>query len=218
MRKVTLSFDNGPSDATSQVLDCLLRHDLRASFFVLGEKLREPCNMALVIRAAEEGHWIGNHTFTHTMPLGDLDAETAVGEFEQTEQMLAPLRLKEKLFRPYGGGGGMGRNLLHPAVVEKLREKSYSCVLWNCVPGDWLNPGTWVQTATLDCRTRDWSLVVLHDLPTGAMERLDDFIERLKQEDFQITQEFPDDCVPIRNGRIVRGIDTYLPKPLPERA
>ncbi|HWF37456.1 MAG TPA: polysaccharide deacetylase family protein [Candidatus Acidoferrales bacterium] len=216
MRKVTLSFDNGPSEATAQVLDCLLQHDVRASFFVLGEKLSDPSNMALVMRAAEEGHWIGNHTFTHTTPLGDLDVKSAVWEFEQTERFLEPLRLKEKLFRPYGRGGGLGRNLLHPAVVEKLRENSYSCVLWNSVPGDWLNPKTWVQAAMSDCRTRDWSLVVLHDLPTRAMDRLDDFIERLKQEDFQLTQEFPDDCVPIRNGRIVRGIDTYLPNSLPE--
>jgi peptidoglycan/xylan/chitin deacetylase (PgdA/CDA1 family) len=216
MRNVTLSFDNGPSDATAQVLDTLLRHDVRASFFVLGEKLREPCNIALVMRAAEEGHWIGNHTFTHTTPLGDLNAETAMGEFEQTERMLAPLQLKEKLFRPYGRGGGLGRNLLHPAVVEKLREKGYSCVLWNCVPGDWLNPETWVEAAMSDCRARDSSLVVVHDLPTGAMDRLDEFILRLKQEGFQLTQEFPDDCVPIRNGRIVRGIDAYLPNPIPE--
>jgi peptidoglycan/xylan/chitin deacetylase (PgdA/CDA1 family) len=218
MRKVTLSFDNGPSETTAQVLDCLLRHDVRASFFVMGEKLREPANMALAMRAAEEGHWIGNHTFTHTMPLGDLDAETALWEFDQTELMLEPLRGSEKLFRPYGRGGGLGRNLLHPAVVERLREKAYSCVLWNCVPEDWLKQKAWVEAALSDCRTRDWSLVVLHDLPTGAMDRLDEFIVQLKREDFQISQEFPDDCVPIRHGRIVRGIDMYLPSPLPESA
>src|SRR5579871_3203543 len=107
MRKTTLSFDNGPSEITAPVLDCLLRHEVRATFFVMGEKLREPQNMALVMRAAEEGHWIGNHTFTHTTPLGDLDAQTAVWEFEQTERMLAPLGLKERLFRPYGRGGAL---------------------------------------------------------------------------------------------------------------
>lgn len=217
MRKVTLSFDNGPSETTGKVLDCLLRHDVRATFFVMGEKLREPSHMAVAMRAAEEGHWIGNHTFTHTTPLGDLDAKTAVWEFEQTERMLAPLRLKEKLFRPYGRGGGLGRNLLQLAVVEKMREKGYSCVLWNCVPEDWLKPEAWVEAALSDCATREWSVVVLHDLPTGAMDRLSEFIVRLEEEEFQITQEFPDDCVPIRNGRIVRGIDAYLKIPLNEK-
>jgi peptidoglycan/xylan/chitin deacetylase (PgdA/CDA1 family) len=216
MRKVTLSFDNGPSDATARVLNTLLQHDVRASFFVMGEKLLERANMALVMRAVEEDHWIGNHTYTHTTPLGDLDAKTALWEFEQAERVLEPLQLKEKLFRPYGRGGGLGRNLLHPAVVEKLRDKGYSCVLWNCVPGDWMHPEEWVSAALADCRTRDWSLVVLHDLPTGAMERLSEFITRLKQEEFQIVQEFPDDCVPIRDGRIVRGIDTYLQNPMKE--
>ena len=69
MRKVTLSFDNGPEPlVTPCVLDCLARHDLKATFFVLGRKVSEPAGSRIALRAHEEGHRIGNHTFTPQHP------------------------------------------------------------------------------------------------------------------------------------------------------
>ncbi len=204
MPKVTLSFDNGPEPlVTPRVLDCLADYNLKTTFFVLGQKVSEPACARIARRAIEEGHHVGNHTFTHTVPLGNLSREAALDEFDRTEQALAPLHPPDKLFRPYGGGGSLGPHLVHPAVVEKLEAGGYTCVLWNSVPGDWQHPDDWVERAMKDCRSRPWSLVVLHDLPTGAMAHLDRFIRQLLDEGMELTQEYPADCVPIHNGRIV---------------
>jgi peptidoglycan/xylan/chitin deacetylase (PgdA/CDA1 family) len=211
MRKVTLTFDNGPEPyVTPFVLDCLASHNLKATFFVLGHKVSEPERARIAMRAREEGHRIGNHTFTHSTPLGKLDRQAALDEFERTEEALAWLTQPQRLFRPYGGGGQMGSHLLHPAVVEKLEAGSYTCVLWNCVPGDWRDPEEWVTRAVEDCRSRPWSLVVLHDLPTGAMDYLDEFIRRLLAEGVELTEEYPPDCVPIVDGRVVLPIAQYV--------
>jgi peptidoglycan/xylan/chitin deacetylase (PgdA/CDA1 family) len=209
--KVTLTFDNGPEPlVTPAVLDCLAHHNLKTTFFVLGQKVSDPVCARIARRALEEGHRIGNHTFTHTTPLGELSKEAALEEFERTEHALAALNPSEKLFRPYGGGGSMGPHLLHPAVVEKLEAGGYTCVLWNCVPGDWRDPDNWVARAMEDCRSRTWSLVVLHDLPTGAMAHLDRFIRQLRDEGMEFTEEYPPDCVPILNGRIVLPIAQFM--------
>ena len=104
----------------------------------------------------------------------------------------------------------MGPHLLHPAVVERLEAGGYTCVLWNCVPGDWRDPDNWVARAMEDCRSRTWSLVVLHDLPTGAMAHLDRFIRQLRDEGMEFTEEYPPDCVPILNGRIVLPIAQFM--------
>src|SRR5205085_7419310 len=131
MAKVTLTFDNGPEpDATPDVLACLARHDVRATFFVVGSKVIRPEGRAIAMRARDEGHWIGNHTFSHTTPLGELDRESALAEFERTEQALAWLDQPLRLFRPYARGGHLGPQLLHPAVVERLQAGRYHCVLW----------------------------------------------------------------------------------------
>lgn len=210
MRKVTLTFDNGPEPrVTPFVLDCLANHNLKTTFFVIGEKVMEPDRARIAARASEEGHLIGNHTFTHTTPLGNLDRKAALDEFERTEQALAWLTQPQRLFRPYGGGGALGPHLLHPAVVEKLKTGGYTCVLWNSVPGDWKDPDQWVARAIKDCLSRPWSLVVLHDLPTGAMAHLDEFIRRLRDEGVELTQDYPPDCVSIAHGRIVLPVEQY---------
>ena len=67
MFDLTLSFDNGPEpDVTPAVLDILARRNLRATFFVIGDKLAQPGRRALAERAHAEGHWIGNHSYTHS--------------------------------------------------------------------------------------------------------------------------------------------------------
>jgi peptidoglycan-N-acetylglucosamine deacetylase len=210
MHKVTLTFDNGPEPSvTPFVLDCLARHNLKTTFFVLGRKVSDPARTPISMRAGAEGHRIGNHTFSHSTPLGDLDRRTALAEFDRTEKALDWLHQQPRLFRPYGGRGEMGPHLLHPAVVEKLQAGGYTCVLWNCVPGDFADPDGWVDRALEDCRSRPWSLVVLHDLPTGAMRHLDEFIRRLRDEGVELIQDYPPDCLPVVEGKTVLPIEQY---------
>ena len=149
MGDVALSFDNGPDPAvTPMVLDVLARRGVKASFFVLGKHLAAPERMKLAQRAAAEGHRIGNHSFTHRIPLGDDPAADAVdSEIAKTEQLIGALAENPKLFRPFGGGGKIGPHLLSRAAVDHLVANRYTCVLWNCVPEDWIDQDAWVDRA-----------------------------------------------------------------------
>ena len=99
---VTLTFDNGPARGTTdQVLDVLGERGLPASFFVVGDMLRRDGGPELAARAAAEGHWIGNHTLTHTTPLGDdPDPVYARREIEETQALLGDLAHERRFFRP----------------------------------------------------------------------------------------------------------------------
>ncbi len=79
MFDLTLTFDNGPEPGvTPRVLDVLRERGIKTTFFVIGEKLGDRERRRLAARAHDEGHWIGNHTFTHSIPLGQQhDTETA---------------------------------------------------------------------------------------------------------------------------------------------
>ncbi len=211
MRKITLTFDNGPDAATTAgVLDCLARHSLLSTFFVLGSKAATTQGRDLVLRARTAGHWIGNHTWSHSTPLGELDGQQALDELERTHAILQSLGVQERLFRPFGRAGSIGTHLLNPAVVDWLKAHQYSCILWNSVPGDWCDPDNWPAVAIKQCMALDWSLVVLHDLPTGAMRHLEPFILELKSQGFEFTQEFPPECVPVVAGRVVRPLADYV--------
>lgn len=210
MAQVTLTFDNGPDpQATPLVLDCLARHGIKSTFFVLGQKVSTPVGLELARRASSEGHWIGNHTWSHAGRLGEGPSEVALQEFERTEEALASLSQKTPLFRPRGGGGRLGKGLLHRAVIDRLMAGGYTCVLWNSVPGDYRDPDGWMERALADCRTRDWSLIVLHDLPNGAMLHLDSFLQKLREEKHSLVQDFPPDCTPIVKGEVLQSLDEF---------
>jgi len=210
LAKVTLTFDNGPDpQATPQVLDCLARHGVKSTFFVLGQHVSTSVGLDVARRASREGHWIGNHTWSHTGRLGEMTREAALQEFDRTQQALAWVDQPARLFRPRGGGGRLGKGLLHLAVAEKLIAGGFTCVLWTSVPGDFRDPDGWMDRALADCRSRDWSLVVLHDIPNGAVRNLESFLRKLRDEGHQFTQEFPADCTPILNGRVLQSLDEF---------
>jgi peptidoglycan-N-acetylglucosamine deacetylase len=209
--KITLTFDNGPEPAvTPLVLDCLARHDIRATFFVLGRKAATPSGAEMVRRCRQQGHHVGNHTWSHTERLGQLSREAALQEFDRCAEVLDGLGVEERLFRPLGGGGVLGHHLLHPAVVERLQQGGYTCVLWSSVPRDFRDPHGWTERALSDIRSQHWSLMALHDLPNGAMTYLDDFLLRVKAEGHQFSSEYPPDCLPIVDGRVVLPLEPYL--------
>lgn len=212
MGTITLTFDNGPDPAvTPGVLDCLAAHDIKSTFFVLGERVSDPARTPFSRRALDEGHRVGNHTFTHRTPLGDLSREAALEEFDRTEAALDSMGERaHRLFRPYGGRGSVGPHLLHPAVVERLEAGGYTCVLWNVIPGDFRYPDDWPRRALDACHALEWSLVVLHDIYTTTLRHLDSFIRRLKDEGFGFTQDYPPECTPIVNGRAVLPLEPYV--------
>lgn len=212
MFDLTLTFDNGPEpDVTPRVLDILAERGIKTTFFVIGEKLDDPARRNLAVRARNEGHWIGNHTYTHSTPLGQQrGADTAQREIGRTQAAIGDLAHANRWFRPFGGGGNLDDRLLKPSVVDHLVHHKHSCVLWNAIPRDWDDPDGWTDRALEQCRTQPWTLLVLHDLPTGAMAHLDRFLDRAETIGARFRQDFPPQCVPIRNGEIALPIQSYV--------
>ena len=99
--------------------------------------------------------------------------------------------------------------MLNWHAVDYLRAERFTCVLWNAIPRDWDDPDGWVDTALAQCRAQAWSLMVLHDLPTGAMRHLDRFVTQVKAEGGTLRQDFPPECLPIVEGQVVRPIEDY---------
>lgn len=211
MFDLTLTFDNGPDrEATPAVLNLLAQRDIRSTFFVIGQKLADPELRLLAARAHDEGHWIGNHTFTHSEPLGLQAGAVAEREIAPTQELIGTLSHPDKLFRPMGGGGNLDRRLLQKSVEQYLADHRYTCVIWNSVPGDWRDPDGWVETALGHCLAQPWTLVVLHDLPKAAPARLDAFLGHALDLGARFRQDFPPDCILMRGGQALKPLSGYL--------
>jgi peptidoglycan-N-acetylglucosamine deacetylase len=207
---ITLTFDNGPeADVTPFVLSVLADWGIRSSFFVIGEKAEREFDLSA--RAHEAGHWIGNHTWSHSVPLGRIgnpDLEEA--EIVRTQMAIGALAHRDKLFRPIGGGGVLGKHLLSLRAVQLLVQEQFTCVLWNSVPQDWRDPDGWVDRALQQCDARPWTVMVLHDLKRDAMENLPEFLTRATARGARFRQEFPEECLPIFRGRLAPNVEQFV--------
>ena len=212
MRQITLSFDNGPDpNTTPRVLDTLQKHHIAASFFVVGKQLQVPGALDATQRAVREGHKIGNHTYTHEVPLGERqDSGVAEAEIGRTQQLIGSLADPDKLFRPQGGRGKIGPQLFSREALDYVCAGGYTCVLWTSVPGDLWAGVDWVERAFQSIADTEWTLLVLHDIKGGCVTRLDEFLMRLRDSDVQIEQAFPPACVPIYRGEIRQPMDQYV--------
>ncbi len=214
VKRVTLTFDNGPTPGiTEHVLDILSTRRIQTTFFVVGERLVRPGGRALAVRAHSEGHWIANHSLTHSAPLGEKpDAEYARREIEETQNLIGELAHADKLFRPMGGGGSIGPHLLSRAALQLLHAGKYTCVLWSSVPGDWRDQDGWVDRCISEVAGRDWTVVVLHDVENAALPRLPEFLDRLDSLGIEFRQDFPEDVVITRRGELVSPLTSQIMK------
>ena len=211
MKDVTLTIDNGPDpEATPRVLDILRARNVLATFFVVGKNASDPEKRALTERAHAEGHWIGNHTWSHDGPIGPLGDNEAVAEIERTQDAIGDLAHPRRWFRPVGGGGALGPHLLNPAAREYLVANRYTCVLWNSVPGDFSDPDGWVARGLADVDRLDRPLLVLHDIAQGCVDKLDGFLGTLQDKGVRFLQEMPDEAIIIDQGEMRPAADEFV--------
>ncbi len=188
-RTVVLTFDDGPDPTwTPRILDVLARHDVKASFFVLGkEVLRHP---DLVRRLDAEGHEIGNHTFTHP-DLTTSSAEEQRRQLNQTQQALIGVTGRTTtLMRPPYSFSNDGLDDKAWQLVQDAHADGYVTVLADLDGKDWQRPG--VEAIVRNSTPKDGrgAIVLLHDSGgerSQTVAALDVLIPRLKADGYRFT-------------------------------
>jgi peptidoglycan/xylan/chitin deacetylase (PgdA/CDA1 family) len=153
---VALTFDDGPSTWTEQLLDVLRRHKARATFFVVGSTAAG--RPELLQRMSAEGHEIGNHTWSHPSLTRDCDDEQVRDELERTNELIAAtLGSRPRLYRAP-----------HFDVDERVDAVASELGLRH-VPAD-VNPPDWhpswaakLTIAMVSNQTKPGSILCLHD-------------------------------------------------------
>jgi peptidoglycan-N-acetylglucosamine deacetylase len=160
---VYLTFDDGPSVYTPQILSALEAKGAPATFFVLGEHaVQFPSS---VQRASADGDGIGDHTWDHP-DLTTLPADQIRQELESTAVEIANLTgARPTLWRPpFGSFNGL--------VTSIASSLGLSMRLWDVDPADFTMPGTDVIVSRVVDNVRDGAIVLLHDgSPDGSGDR-----------------------------------------------
>ncbi|MGH9500865.1 MAG: polysaccharide deacetylase family protein [Terriglobales bacterium] len=154
-KKLALTYDDGPNDPhTPRLLEVLARHNVRATFFLIGRYVKQRPDLARAI--AQAGHAIGNHTFSHPN-LIFASAQQTRTELETCERALAEtVGQHSRLFRPPFGGR-------RPATLRIAGSLGLEPVMWNITGWDWKEkPAEYVEQK-IRKRIRGGSVILLHD-------------------------------------------------------
>ena len=152
---VAITFDDGPHPRyTKKILDVLAEYNAKATFFVIGKNLELYGDLARL--AAEEGHEIGNHTYSHaSLPL--LDREALAREILDNEGLIEECTgLRPTVFRPPGGQSSS-------LVEEIVTANGDKIILWDVDTRDWAGRTSVDIVNSVMQETVPGSIILLHD-------------------------------------------------------
>ncbi len=155
---VSFTFDDGPDRTyTPAILDVLKGFDVKATFFLVGKRARK--NPDIVLRMVEEGHEIGNHTYSH--PVSPIFRFRAIErEILLTDRILTEITgRKMQLFRPTWSLWD-----LHSARMEEIaRRLGYQSIRWSISSVDWLGLKGVIRHKILNATLNSREVFLFHD-------------------------------------------------------
>ena len=172
--RIAITFDDGPGKGTTEkLLDGLKERGVKATFFLVGEKIED--NRELVARMYAEGHLIGNHTYSH-IQLTSRNREAFREELVRTNAVLEEITGEKTSFvrPPYGSW-------------DKSFEKDLNMfpVLWNIDPLDWCSHNAECIAARVVEKAGDGDIILMHDYYDTSVIAALEVIDALQGEGFQ---------------------------------
>lgn len=173
-RKIALTFDDGPDPVyTPQLLDGLKERGARASFFLMGKQAE--AYPELVLRMKEEGHLIGNHTYSH-IQLTKKNREAFKAELKKTNELLTGITGEEVQFvrPPYG-------------CWDKSLETELTMlpVLWNIDPMDWCSTNVSGIVKKVTDKAQENAVILMHDEYASSVTAALKIVDILQEEGYE---------------------------------
>lgn len=172
--KIALTFDDGPHPYyTEQLLDGLKERGAKASFFVLGKQAQAYPD--LIKRMQEEGHLVGNHTYSH-MQLGKNNREAFKAELVKTSEVLSELTGEEVQYvRPPYGSWDKGFET----------ELMMFPVLWTVDPMDWCSDDVAGIVRKVTKKSKENSIILMHDEYKSSVTAALQIVDILQEQGYE---------------------------------
>ncbi|WP_337415247.1 polysaccharide deacetylase family protein [Waltera sp.] len=184
IHKVYLTFDDGPSIYTNDILDILDSYNVKATFFVVG---KEGTNAEEALqRIVDEGHTLGMHSYSHKYKELYESMDSFTQDFARIRDYIYQATGEESVcYRFPGGSSNTVSEIDMHDFIDYLDSQGVEYYDWNVSSGDGgsmkLSTDTLLENCTKDIDTRDTSIILLHDSaekPT-TVEALPDIIENI---------------------------------------
>lgn len=173
---IALTFDDGPSTAyTPVLLDGLKERGVHATFFLIGKNIEQGDNDDIVKRMYEEGHLIGNHTYSH-VEITKLDDESAYKEISRTNELIEGITgARVEFMRP--PFGSWQKEL--EARVQVIP------VMWTVDPLDWATENVDEIVNKVVTEVEENDMILLHDCYDSSVKAALRIIDLLQAEGYR---------------------------------
>ena len=172
---IALTFDDGPTNDTTRILDVLEKYEGAATFFVLGSRVNGYPNV--MKRIVESGSEIGNHTWSHRM-MTKLTRQEVLDEIRMTNKAIETLiGVTPTLVRPPFG-------MVNDLVLGALPE--YRMVMWSVDTEDWRHKSGVKTLDEIKREAHDGAIILMHDLVPSTADSMEDIVRYLVYEGYQL--------------------------------
>ena len=186
--KIFLTFDDGPSNATTgRLLDILKKYNVKATFFVTGNGSDD-----LIKREYNEGHSIGLHTYSHSYKTVYASEEAFFNDLAKVDQRVYnAIGIHSKITRFPGGASNTVSKFnkgIMTRLAKQLTEKGYKYWDWNVSSGDagdTTNPDKIVENVTSNCTKDKRNIVLMHDIHEYTVNAIERIILWAKENNYQ---------------------------------
>lgn len=155
---ICLTFDDGVTLYTLQILHLLEKYHQKATFFCIGNRVEKNPNIAQKI--VFFGHEIGNHSHTHSSSMGFFSAQKMKEEIEKCDEVLQKIGVYTRLYRPPFG-------ITNPAIAKAIQSTGKESIGWDIRSFDTFEDGVEKIFQRVAPKIQAGSVVLLHD--TSAM-------------------------------------------------
>lgn len=183
-----LTFDDGPSpNSTPAILDILAEYNIKATFFVVGSMVEQ--NPEILQRVYDEGHTIGNHTYTHNYRYIYRNTKNFMEDVNRADRILKDVLgedFETNLFRFPGGSFGKNK----APMIRAIKKAGYTFYDWNALNGDSeglnLKNSYLINRLKVTTKNKKDAIILMHDLDSkkGTVETLRRNLDYLISEGF----------------------------------
>lgn len=175
-KKVLLSFDDGPNANTLKVLEVLKKHNANAVFFVIGKNIQE--NEDVITQIVEEGHLIGNHSFSHHYWIDVWSTKKVTEDFDKCQQLIEKYQPNTKLFRPPYG-------VTNPNIAKAVKKLNLQSIGWNVRSYDTSIKDIEKINQRIISKLKPGAIILLHDRLDFMPELLERLLPAIKEKGYE---------------------------------
>jgi peptidoglycan/xylan/chitin deacetylase (PgdA/CDA1 family) len=175
---IALTFDDGPNENTLLVLDLLKVYNAKAAFFCIGKQIEK--HPEIVQRIIDEGHIVGNHSYSHSHFFDFFRKKKLINELNQTDALLEQFVGKKiKLFRPPYG-------VTNPSIRRALQVTKHQVIGWNIRSLDGAVKNQEVLYNRITKRVAPGGIVLLHDTRLHSVKVLEQLLQFLQENKYTV--------------------------------